>query len=421
MYQKTVLDNGLRIVSVSMPHIRSVSVSIYIGTGSRYEDEKVSGISHFVEHLLFRGTPKRPTSQDIAEAIEGVGGILNAATDREVTFYWAKVTKEQFPLALDVLSDMMRNAKFDPKDIEKERQVIIEEINACMDSPSGRVEMLMDELLWPGHALGRDIAGTRETVSAISRQDMVDFVNLHYVPENTVVAVAGNITHDEVVASVRTCMGSWRAPHTHLGFVPFTPSPNVPRLAIETRKIEEAHISMGLTGLSLFDPKRFPFDLMNTVLGNGMSSRLFREVRDKLGLVYSIGSYGEHLLDSGSFVIAAGVEPKNLKAVIEATLEQLTLLKEPVPEWELKKAKEITKGHLVLRMEDSRSTAGWVGGQEILKGNILTVDEVVSIIDAITAEQLQAVAKELLVGDKLRLAVVGPVNKDEPLGELLKI
>lgn len=421
MYQKTVLDNGLRIVSVSMPNIRSVSISIYTGTGSRYEDSKVSGISHFIEHLLFRGTPKRPTSQDIAEAIEGVGGILNAATDREVTYYWAKVTKEHFPLALDVLSDMVRNAKFDPKDIEKERQVIIEEINACLDSPSGRVEMLMDELLWPGHALGRDIAGTRETVSAITRQDMVDFVNLHYVPENTVVAVAGNVAHDEVVETVRTCMGTWRALHTHLGFVPFTPLSNVPRLAIETRDIEEAHILMGMNGLSLFDPKRFSFDLMNSVLGNGMSSRLFREVRDKLGLVYSIGSYGEHLLDSGSFVISAGVEPKNLKAVIVATLEQLSLLKELVPELELKKAKEITKGHLILRMEDSRSTAGWVGSQEILKGQILTVDEVVSIIDSITAEQIQAVAKELLVGDKLRLAVVGPVKKDESLGELLKI
>jgi predicted Zn-dependent peptidase len=421
LYQKTVLDNGLRIVSVAMPQLRSVSVSIYTATGSRYEEARVSGISHFVEHLLFRGTPKRPTSQDIAEAIEGVGGILNAATDRELTFYWAKVTKEQFPLALDVLSDMVRNAKFDPKDIEKERQVIIEEINACLDSPPGRVEMLMDELLWPGHALGRDIAGTRETVSAISRQDMVDFVSQHYVPENTVVAVAGNITHDEAVAAVRVCMGDWRAPHIHLGFAPFTPSSNGPRLAIETRKIEEAHISIGLPGLSLADTRRFSFDLMNNVLGAGMSSRLFREVRDKLGLVYSIGSYGEHLLDSGSFVISAGVEPKNLKAVIEATLEQLTLLKEPVPELELQKAKEITKGHLVLRMEDSRSTAGWVGGQETLKGSILTVDEVVSIIDSITAEQLQAVAKELLIGDNLKLAVVGPVKKDEPLEKLLKI
>ena len=174
MYQKTVLDNGLRIVSVSMPQLRSVSVSIYTATGSRYEEARVSGISHFVEHLLFRGTPKRPTSQDIAEAIEGVGGILNAATDREITFYWAKVTKEHFPLALDVLSDMIRNARFEPKDIEKERQVIIEEINACMDSPSGRVNMLIDELLWAGHALGRDVAGTRETVSAMTRDEMIN-------------------------------------------------------------------------------------------------------------------------------------------------------------------------------------------------------------------------------------------------------
>lgn len=282
MYEKTTLDNGLRVVSVSMPQIRSVAISIYTGTGSRYESKEINGISHFIEHLLFRGTEKRPTSQAIAEAIEGVGGILNAATDREVTYYWAKVTKEHFPLALDVLSDMVRNAQFDPRDIEKERQVIIEEINACMDSPSGRVEMLIDELLFAGHPLGRDVAGTKETVSSINRDDMIGYLNQHYVPANTVVAVGGNIEHEEAVAAVQKFMGDWTSQHTDLGYVPFMPEANVPRLSIETRDIEEAHLSMALPGLSLFDKRRFAFDLMNNVLGNGMSSRLFREVRDKL-------------------------------------------------------------------------------------------------------------------------------------------
>ncbi len=422
MFQKTVLDNGLRVVSVTMPHLRSVAVSIFIGTGSRYESQRENGISHFIEHLLFRGTEKRPTSQDIAEAIEGVGGILNAATDRELTYYWAKVTKEHFPLALDVLSDMVRNARFDPRDIEKERQVIIEEINACMDSPSGRVDMLIDELLWAGHALGRDVAGTRETVSAMKRDDFMDYLNRHYVPANTVVAVGGNISHDEAVAAVNRYMGSWVSPHTDLDYVPFHPEAGVPAVKVETRDIEEAHICLALPGLSLFEPRRFHLDLMNNVLGAGMSSRLFREVRDRLGLVYSIGSFTDHLLDSGSLVVSAGVEPKNLKAVIDATLEQYAILKEqPVPEWELTKAKEITKGHLVLRMEDSRSTAGWVGSQEILKGNIMTIDEVVSTIDAITVEQVQQIARETLVADRLKLAVVGPVKEAEPLKALLKI
>ena len=404
-----------------MPHIRSVTVAIYTSTGSRYESAQENGISHFIEHLLFRGTEKRPNSQVIAEAIEGVGGVINAATDRELTFYWAKMTKEHFTLALDVLSDMVRNARFNPGDIEKERQVIIEEINACLDSPPGRVDMLIDELLWAGHPLGRDIAGTRETVSLMARDDMLNYLNQHYVPAGTVIAVAGDITHEEIVASVRNFMGDWVSLHTHLGYTPFTPRDGVPRISLETRNIEEAHLCLALPGLSLFDPRRFAFDLMNNVLGSGMSSRLFREVRDKLGLVYSIGSFGEHLLDSGSLIISAGVEPKNLKAVIETTLEQLALLKEPIPDWELKKAKEMTKGHLILRMEDSRSTAGWVGGQETLKGNILTVDEVVSIIDSITANDVQKVAKEMLVGDKLKLAIVGPLKKEEPLEELLKI
>jgi predicted Zn-dependent peptidase len=331
------------------------------------------------------------------------------------------MTKEHFTLALDVLSDMVRNARFNPADIEKERQVIIEEINACLDSPAGRVDMLIDELLWAGHPLGRDIAGTRETVSAMTRDDMLNYLNQHYVPAATVIAVAGDIMHEEVVASVQNFMGNWVSQHTHLEYTPFTPRDGVPRISVETRSIEEAHLCLALPGLSLFDPRRFAFDLMNNVLGNGMSSRLFREVRDKLGLVYSIGSFGEHLLDSGSLIISAGVEPRNLKTVIEATLEQLTLLKETIPDWELKKAKEMTKGHLILRMEDSLSTAGWIGGQETLKGNILTVDEVVSIIDSITANDVQKVAKEMLVEEKLKLAIVGPVKKDEPLEELLKI
>ncbi len=403
-----------------MPNIRSVSICIFLGTGSRYETDKEAGISHYLEHLMFRGTPRRPTSQDISRAIEGVGGVLNAGTDRELTNYWVKVTQNNFRLALDVLSDMVLHAKLDPADIEKERQIIIEEINMSLDSPAGRSDMLIDELLWPGHPLGRDIAGTKESVSKMTRDMMFSYLFQKYVPENTVVSVAGNIDPSSVVESVQALMGDWKSHHEHTGFSPFKAEPAA-HLKVEKRDIEEVYLNLAVPGISMFDPGRYAFDIMNNILGAGMSSRLFMEVRDRLGLVYSIHSYVEHLLDAGSFVVSAGVEPKNLKAVIETTTRELARIKETVPEWELQKAKEITKGHLLLRLEDSRAMAGWAGVQETLMGRILTADEVVALIDKVTAEQVRDVAREFLVGSELRLSAVGPIDENEKLEELLKI
>ena len=420
MYQKTTLDNGLRIITETMPHTRSVSVCIFIGVGSRYEAEAEAGISHFIEHLLFKGTQKRTTAREISEAIEGVGGILNGGTDRELTLYWCKVVQPHFRLALDVLVDMLLHSRFDPQDIERERQVIIEEINMGRDSPQQQVDMLIDELLWPNHPLGRDTVGSKESVTAITRDMMLDYLQGQYSPDNTVITIAGNIQHQEMVTAVSEALGNWINQQPHPGYSAYTEQ-QAQRLRVETRDTEQAHLCLALPGLSLLHPKRFTLDLLNVILGQGMSSRLFTEIRDKLGLAYSIHSYVSHFLDSGSVTIYAGVEPKNLEAAITAILEQLSQLREIVPEAELSKAKELSKGRLLLRMEDSRNVAGWMGGQEILTGRILTVDEVVSIIDAIAADELKQLAQELLVGDHLRLAVVGPVAKDEPLEELLKL
>jgi len=420
LYQKTTLDNGLRLITASMPHTRSVAISFFIGTGSRYETETQAGVSHFIEHICFRGTPKRPTAREISTAIEGVGGILNAGTDKELTVYWCKVTQPHFQTALDVLVDMLLNSRFDPADIEKERQVIIEEINMSYDSPAQRVGMLIDELLWPKHPLGRDIAGSKESVATITKDILLGYLNGQYQPGNTVLSVAGDIQHQEMVTTINQILGSWTNQQPHSGYLAYQEQP-VPRLRIETRDLEQVQLCLALPGLPLLHPKRFSLDMLNVILGEGMSSRLFTQIRDKLGLAYSINSFVDHFLDTGSIIVSAGVETKNLSAAIQAILEELAQLREIVPESELDKAKEFTKGRLLLRMEDSRSVAGWMGGQEILTGRILTVDEVVSIIDATTAEELQQLAQELLVGDKLRLAVVGPVTPDEPLAELLKL
>ncbi|HUT67072.1 MAG TPA: pitrilysin family protein [Dehalococcoidales bacterium] len=420
MYQKVTLDNGLRLVTAAMPHTRSVSISFFIGAGSRYETNEQAGISHYIEHVLFKGTKKRPTSAEICTVIEGVGGILNAGTDKELTIYWCKVAQPHFASALDVLVDILVNSTFDPLEIEKERQVIIEEINMSLDSPSQRVSMLIDELLWPGHALGRDIAGSKESVVAITRDLMLDYLASQYQPGNAVLAIAGDIEQREVADAVGQAVAGWDRRQPRLDYTPYRGETGR-RVLIEKRDTEQTQLCLALPGLSISHPERFKLDLLNVILGEGMSSRLFTEIRDKLGLAYSIHSYAEHFLDTGAMMVSAGVDTKNLSVAVKAILEELSRLKETIPEVELSKAKELFKGRIWLRMEDSRSVSGWMGGQEILTGEILTVDEVIAIVDAITSEELRKLAEELLVGEQLRLAVVGPISPDEPLEDLLKL
>ena len=420
MFRKVTLDNGLRLCTAAMPHTRSVSISFFIGAGSRYETVEQSGISHFIEHLCFKGTEKRPTPAEISTVIEGVGGMLNAGTDKELTIFWCKVAQPHFASSLDVLVDILLNSKFDPAELEKERQVIIEEINMSLDVPPQRVSMLIDELLWPGHPLGRDVAGTRESVAAISRDMILDYLASQYQPDNTVLAIAGDIRHDEVVSVVGEATAGWSKSRPRLEYEPFRGKISR-RVLVEYRETEQSQLCLSLPGLSITHPDRFKLDLLNVVLGEGMSSRLFTEVRDRLGLAYSIQSYAEHFLDVGAVTVHAGVDNKNLAVAVRAILEELSRLKEVIPEAELTKAKELFKGRVMLRLEDSRAVSGWMGGQEVLTGNILTVDEVINIVDAITAGELQRLAGELLVAEKLCLAVVGPFPPDAPLEDLLKL
>jgi len=420
MYQKTSLDNGLRILTARMPHTPSVSLGVFIGTGSRYEDDEVAGISHFIEHLCFKGTRKRPTSNEISEAIEGVGGLINAGTDKELTVYGCKVARPHFPIAIDVLADMLLNSRFAPQDIETERQVIIEEIKLTKDSPPQRVGLLADDLLWPNHPLGRDIAGSEQSMNSINRETILSNFKSHYLPTNTVISVAGDISHQEVVSSLGQTLGNWTNKRPNPSYQPYQEK-EAPRLCIETKDTEQAHLCLALPGLALPHPERFTLSLLNVILGEGMSSRLFIEIRDRLGLTYSIHSFVDHFLDSGSIAICASVEPKNLKQAIRAILEEVSKLREKVSESELAKAKEFSKGRLLLRLEDSRSVSNWVGAQELLLSKVLEPEEVIAIIDAITTDEITKLAQELFVSQKLRLAVVGPISDQEPLEELLKL
>jgi len=421
MHKKTVLDNGLRIITNNMPHTHSVCICIFVDAGSRYEPTEQAGISHFLEHLCFKGTERRPTAKDISETIDGVGGVLNGGTDKELTVYWAKVARPYFRLALDLLVDMLRFSKFDTQEIENERKVIIEELNMCMDSPQSRVDVLIDEVLWPDHALGRDVVGSKDTVSAINREMILDYLSHHYISSKTVLSISGDVSHDEVVCSIREALGDWSVGEPG-SWLPADNNQDTPRLRIEPRETEQSYLCLAVRGLPHLHPDRFTLDLLNVILGEGMSSRLFQEVRERRGLAYDVHSHVSCFRDSGCVTIYAGVDHKKVEATIEAILEQLVRLKdEQVPESEIIKAKEMGKGRLMLRMEDTHSVAGWMGGQELLTGRIFSVDEVVSMVDAITASDLQRVAQELLLSSKLNLAVVGPVSKEEGLERLLKL
>ena len=420
MYEKSVLVNGLRVITGTMPHTRSVCINIFIGAGSRYESEEEAGTSHFIEHLCFKGTQRRATAKEIAEAIEGVGGMLNGGTDKEFTVYWCKVARPHFSIALDLTVDMLRNSRFDAQDMERERSVIIEELNESMDSPQHRVNMLIDEVVWPAQPLGRDIAGSKETVSALSREMLLGYLGRQYGPSNTVVSVAGNIGHEEVSSCMSEILGDW-AVATPRSLYPADDRQDEPRLRIEHRDTEQVHLCLAVRGLPINHPDRFNLDLLNMVLGEGMSSRLYLEIRERRGLAYDIHSYVDHFLDSGAVTIYAGVDLKNVADTIAVILETLACLKDEVPALELAKAKELAKGRLLLRMEDSRSVAGWLGGQELLTGQILTVDEVTSIIDAITPQDLKRVAAQLLLTEKLNLAIVGPAGGEDRFHSLLEL
>jgi len=410
MYDKSVLDNGLRIITSTMPYSRSVCLAILVGTGSCHESEEEAGISHFAEHLFFKGTQRRPTSKEITQDIEGVGGVINGATDKELTIYWCKVATPHFPIAIDVLSDLLLNSRFDSKEIERERRIISEEINMNMDLPQQRISTLIDELLWPEQPLGREVIGYRKTISSITRKQILNYVARRYIPNNTVISIAGNIHHKEAVAQIETLFSKWTVGKLTTDYITNDKQAEA-KLRIEPRDIEQVHLCIAVHGFSRSHPQRFTLDLLNTVLGGGMSSRLFTEIREHRGLAYDISSYTEHFLKSGSFAIYAGVDPQKIENAVAAILNEMSKIKQGILANELIRAKELSKGRLYLRFEDSQNVALWYGSQEILMREILDIDDVISIVDAITIDELKEVAEEIITDSSLNLAVTGPVKE----------
>ncbi len=420
MFQRTVMDNGLHVLTSSMPHTRSVSMGIFIGAGSRYESDEIAGVSHFLEHILFKGTKSWPTAREVSEAIEGVGGIMNASTDREMTVFWCKVARPHFERSLSVLVDMMLNPLLDPEEIEKEREVVLEELRMINDYPSNRVDLLIDETLWPDQPMGRDVGGSQDSVTGLTRENILDYVRQQYTPGNSVVSVAGDISHDEVIDLLAGSLGSWKQA-THMQWHPVEDGQTSPRVRVEQRKTEQAHLVVGLPSLPLGHPDRYALGLMNVILGEGMSSRLFLELREKQGLAYDVHSSLNLFRDCGSLTVYCGVEPRKSARAISAIMEQLGGLLGDIPEAELDKARELSKGRMLLRMEDSRSVAMWMGAQQTLLGTVRTVDEVVDEMDAVTTEDIRRVAADLIREEFLNLAVVGPYRSERRFRNLLKL
>lgn len=420
-YRKTTLPNGLRVLTAPMPRTRSVSVSIYIGAGSRYETASQAGLAHFIEHLCFKGTEHHPAPQDISQIIDGMGGTINAATDRELTVFYCKVAQPFFEIAMGVLSDLVRRPLFVPEELEKERQVVIEELAALADSPAQQVDALLDETMWPDQPLGRDVGGSEATVLGLTRDMVLDYLGRQYVPNNVVVSVAGAIRHNEAIKVVAASLGDWRR-GVPGGWYPAVNGQKRPRIAVKYKETEQAHLSLALRSLPLHHPDRHALSLLSIVLGEGMSSRLALELRERLGLCYDVNSYMNSFQDAGAFVLYAGVDPARAGKALAALLHELIRLRdEDVPDQELERAQALTKGRLLLRMEDTRAVCDWIGAQELINGRVLTVDEVAGRIDAVTPADLRRVAERLVVTQQLTLAVVGPFRSDRRFRSLLKL
>ncbi|MEI7644970.1 MAG: pitrilysin family protein [Chloroflexales bacterium] len=404
---------GLRILVDELPHTYSVSIGCFVSTGARHEPDAHGGAAHFIEHMCFKGTRRFPTARQISETIEGVGGILNASTSYESTVYWAKVATIHFDRAVEVLAEMLTCPTFDLRELEKERRVIIEEIRGLQDSPSDWVHELLQQAMWGAQPLGRDIAGSVETVTAISRSDLTGFFQRHYNLSTTVISVVGKITVAQVVESVGRAFAGLRP--GHMAIPPHLPVPRRgPQVSLMSRDTEQGNFCLGVPGLSYRDPDRRALQVLDSILGGGMSSRLFQVLREENGLAYSVGSYHSELSDAGMWVIYGSVEPETLRDALAICRDMLgDLLRHGVTPNELAMIKEQVKGGILLSLEDTWSVASRNGSHLLRYGHVVPVERVVAEVEAVTAAQVLGVARRLLRPEAMHLAVIGPYEDED--------
>lgn len=396
-------------------------MSLLVGVGSRFETNDEAGISHFVEHMVFKGGARYPTARDVSEAIEGVGGVLNAATDREATVFYTRVPAAALPLAVSVLTDMVMHPALDPAEVEKERQVVIEELRMYEDNPQEYAQVVFDEVMWPDHALGRDVAGREETVRAFTAEQCRAHMARYIEPKTLVVSVAGAVDPGEAQQLFANELEQWaQNPHpAHEAPAPATPVSG-PSVRIARRAVEQATVLMGARTGSYLDPGRYAVDILNAVLGEGMSSRLFLELRERRGCVYDVHSFVSRVRDSGVMGIGLGCEPRRAATAMRAALAELRrLADERVSDAELHKAREYSKGRLLLSLESTSAVCDYAGHQLLLTGRILEPAELIAHLDAVTAEDVQQAARDVL-SQELRAAVVGPFRSATRFEEVVR-
>src|SRR3989344_1501009 len=410
MYKKQILKNGLTILKVPVKGAHSVLLDVFVKVGSRQETPQINGISHFLEHLFFKGSAKYPTAQDLSHALDEIGAEYNANTGKEHTQYYIKAAKKHLPFIFDVLTDMLQRPAFAEAEIEREKGVIIEEINMYEDTPMRHVEDVLEEVMWPDQPLGRNIAGTKDVIRKIKRRDFLDYVSAYYQPQNMILAVSGAYDEralDKMIAQMWGRVKNQRSPRWRKAVEKQT----VPSIQIAPKKTEQLHLALGFRSYDYNHPSYITQLVLATILGGGMSSRLFDEIREKRGLAYYVKAAPSNYQDTGLFVIQAGVRQGSLTESIKVIISELKRIRDvSVPDRELNKAREYIKGTLTLSLEDSEALLGWYLDQIAFRHKVLEPDEAFAAVDKVTAEAIQKLAKDIFQSSKLNLAVVGTGN-----------
>lgn len=417
MYQKNTLDNGIVVLTEHVPHVRSVAVGVWVGVGSRDESDEVMGVSHFIEHMMFKGTERR-TAKNIAETLDAVGGQLNAFTTKEYTCYYSRVLDEFFDLAVDLLGDMLLNSRFAEGDIDRERNVILEEIKMYEDTPDELVHDIFAHTVWQGHVLGRPIIGSENVIKQMSREDILNYYQNHYLPSKMVISVAGNIEHDRAVERLNAVFGQLRGESRSRSMTAPVPHRQV---ACRAKETEQVHLCFGTQGLPLGHDKVYTFQLINTILGGGLSSRLFQEVREQRGLVYSIFSYHSSYHDTGLFCVYTGLSKENVAPALELVLKEIKDIQlNSVTGVELQRAKDQLKGNLLLSLENVSTRMSRLGKSQLYLGKVIHPDEIVARINMVTLEEIQDLAKIMIRPEMFALASVGPWQDCGTIDNLIK-
>ncbi|MFA6354416.1 MAG: pitrilysin family protein [Candidatus Paceibacterota bacterium] len=420
-FKKITFKNGLRLVLIPQPQSLAATVLILVEAGSEYETKNINGLSHFLEHMMFKGTKTRPDAGLISNELDGIGAEYNAFTGPQYTGYWAKVQKKEIGKALDIVSDLYLNPIFNPDEIDKERGVIIEEINMYEDTPMRRVQEVFTNLLYGDQPAGWDIAGRKEVIRALKREDFIKYREKHYVAPKTTVVIAGSFDKKKVEEKIKgTFLGlPRRQKFQKLKTVEKQAKPEV---AVKFKDSDQSHLILGVRAFDVFDKRRYAIQLLANVLGGGMSSRLFRRVRDELGAAYYVRAEADLTLDHGFFSVSSGVDHNKINRVLEVVLEEMNRFKKDlVLEKELEKSKEHMIGNFVLSLETSDEVASFFGGQEIITKQIISPEEAIKKMRAVTAKEIQKVAHDIFVNKNLNLAIIGPYKDEARFRKLLKL